>query len=87
MRRQGLTWGGAIVAVVALACLGVHLAQMGPGKADKLVSVIGLFVAAVRLGATVNGLVASWAGDGVWQSVQASEHSRVNLAVGDINKP
>jgi hypothetical protein len=64
---------------------GVYLAQVGLEKADKLASVIGLFIAAAGLGVTVYGLVANREGDGVRQSAQASEHSRVNQAAGDIN--
>jgi high-affinity Fe2+/Pb2+ permease len=85
MRRQVPVWGGVIVAVVALTWLGVYLAQVGLEKADKLASVIGLFIAAVGLGVTVYGLIASRESDGVRQSAQASEHGRVNQAVGDIN--
>jgi apolipoprotein N-acyltransferase len=85
MRRQVPVWGGVIVAVVALAWLGVYLAQVGLEKADKLASVIGLFIAAVGLGLTVYGLIANRESDGVRQSAQASERGRVNQAVGDIN--
>ncbi|SDR23223.1 hypothetical protein SAMN04489764_4291 [Thermostaphylospora chromogena] len=58
MRRRVPVWGGAGVAVAALVVLGVYLYRVGLDKADKLASVIGLFVALIGLGVTVYGLVA-----------------------------
>ncbi|MFI7691653.1 hypothetical protein ACIBQ6_21475 [Nonomuraea sp. NPDC049655] len=58
MRRRVPVWGGAGGAVAALAGLGVYFAKVGLDRADKLASVIGVFVALVGLGAAVYGLVA-----------------------------
>ncbi|GAA2815186.1 hypothetical protein [Nonomuraea dietziae] len=57
MRRRALVWGGAVVAVAAFAGLGAYFAKVGLNEADKLASVIGLFVAAAGLGMTMFGLV------------------------------
>jgi hypothetical protein len=57
MRKRVLVWGGAGVAVVAVAALIVYFVRVGLDNADKLAGVIGLFVALIGLGATVYGLV------------------------------
>lgn len=49
MRRRVLLWTGSIVAVAAAAGLTVYLVQVGLDDADKLASVIGLFVAVAGL--------------------------------------
>ncbi|MEN3537832.1 hypothetical protein AAH991_22150 [Microbispora sp. ZYX-F-249] len=58
MRGAGPAWGGAGVAVAALAALGVYLSQVGLDKTDKLAGVIGLFAALAGLRVAVYGLVA-----------------------------
>jgi hypothetical protein len=58
MRRRVLVWAGAGIAVVAIAGLGVYLASVGLDDADKLASVIGLFVALAGLGVAGYGLIA-----------------------------
>ncbi|MEU8363452.1 hypothetical protein AB0C27_46290 [Nonomuraea sp. NPDC048882] len=56
MRKRVLVWGGAVVAVAAVAALAVYLARVGLDDADKLASVIGLFVALAGLGISIRGL-------------------------------
>ncbi|WP_182902266.1 hypothetical protein [Microbispora sp. H10830] len=87
MRGWGPVWGGAGVAVAALAALGVYLSQVGLDKADKLASVIGLFVALAGLGTAVYGLVAERksGGGGVRQRAEATGRGRVFQAGRDIN--
>ncbi|WP_326629508.1 hypothetical protein OIE67_37735 [Nonomuraea fuscirosea] len=63
MRKQMLVWGGAVVAVAAVVALAVHLARVGLDDADKLASVIGLFVALAGLGVSIRGLTGGRRGD------------------------
>ncbi|NJP92138.1 hypothetical protein HCN51_22175 [Nonomuraea sp. FMUSA5-5] len=56
MRKRMLVWGGAVVAAVALAALIVYFVRVGLDNADKLASVIGLFVAVAGLAVAVYGL-------------------------------
>jgi hypothetical protein len=56
MRRRVLIWAGVVVAVAAMAGLGVYFWRVGLDDADKLASVIGVFVALAGLGAAVYGL-------------------------------
>ncbi|MEV1205641.1 hypothetical protein [Microbispora rosea] len=87
MRGWGPVWGGAGVAVAALAALGVYLSHVGLDKADKLASVIGLFVALAGLGAAVYGLLAERrrGGGGVRQRAEATGRGRVLQAGRDID--
>ncbi|MEW1839212.1 hypothetical protein AB0392_14760 [Nonomuraea angiospora] len=64
MHGRAPIWGGAGVAVVALAGLGTYFALVGLDKADKLASVIGVFVAVAGLGVAVYGLIAGRRGNG-----------------------
>ncbi|MEV0618038.1 hypothetical protein AB0I81_32265 [Nonomuraea sp. NPDC050404] len=57
MRKRVLVWGGAVVAVVAVAALIIYFVRVGLDNADKLAGVIGLFVALAGLGTTAYGLV------------------------------
>ncbi len=86
MRGWGPVWGGAGVAVAALAALGVYLSRVGLDKADKLASVIGLFVALAGLGVAVCGLIAErrGGGGGVRQRAEAAGRGRVFQAGRDI---
>ncbi|GAA1635505.1 hypothetical protein GCM10009733_035780 [Nonomuraea maheshkhaliensis] len=63
MRKRVLVWGGAVVAVSAVAALAVYLARVGLDEADKLASVIGLFVALAGLGISIRGLTGGRPGD------------------------
>ncbi|MCO5974784.1 NACHT domain-containing protein [Actinoallomurus soli] len=58
MARRALIGIGLAVTVVAAAGLGVYLVRAGLDKADKLASVLGLFVAVAGLALTAYGLVA-----------------------------
>lgn len=49
-------WGGAVATVAALVGLGVYFVHVGLDDADKLASVIGLFVAVAGLVASLYGL-------------------------------
>ncbi|GLW20023.1 hypothetical protein DI270_013920 [Microbispora triticiradicis] len=86
MRGAVPVWGGAGVAVVALAGLGVYLSQVGLDKADKLASVVGLFVGLAGLGVAAYGLVAERGsgGGGVRQRARATGRGRVSQAGRDI---
>ncbi|MEU8195916.1 hypothetical protein AB0C10_19230 [Microbispora amethystogenes] len=57
MRGRILTWAGGITALGAGAALIVYLSSVGLDNADKLASVIGLFVGLVSLAAGVWGQV------------------------------
>ncbi|MEV4169445.1 hypothetical protein [Nonomuraea sp. NPDC049709] len=70
MRKRRLVWGGVVVAVVAMAGLGVYFVRVGLEHADKLASVIGVFVALIGLVIAVYGVVGERAGD---QPVQEAE--------------
>ncbi len=52
-----LTWAGGIAALGAGSALAVYLSTVGLDKADKLASVIGLFVGLAGLGVGVWGLL------------------------------
>ncbi len=56
MRGRVFMWGGAIVTLVALSALTVYFVHVGLDDADKLASVLGLFVAVAGLWASVYGL-------------------------------
>ncbi|MEU1726746.1 hypothetical protein ACNF49_24460 [Actinomadura sp. ATCC 39365] len=87
MRGRVLVRGGAAVAVAALAGLGVYFSKVGLEEADRLASVIGLFVAVAGLGLAVYGLIAERrsGGDGVEQRATAMGDGRVHQAGRDIN--
>ncbi|MFI6740533.1 hypothetical protein ACIBI9_47080 [Nonomuraea sp. NPDC050451] len=55
MRSGVLVWGGAGLGVAALVGLGVYFARVGLDDADKLASVIGVFVAVAGLGRRPGG--------------------------------
>ncbi|MFF0312997.1 hypothetical protein ACFYSC_36730 [Streptosporangium sp. NPDC004379] len=86
MRGGVLLWGGAGVAVVAMAGLGVHLVRVGLDAADKLASVCGLFVAVAGLGVAVYALIADPARGGVRQRATAIRRGRVRQAGRDISE-
>jgi hypothetical protein len=74
------------VAVAALAGLGIYLARVGLDDADKLASVIGLFVALAGLAVAVYGLVAERRGSGsTRQRARATGRGRVNQAGRDLH--
>lgn len=93
MRARVPVWGGAGVAVAALVGLGVYFATVGLDEADKLASVIGVFVAVAGLGVAVYGLIAErrtvgssgGGGEGVRQRAKATGRGRVRQAGRDIN--
>ncbi|MCO5996233.1 hypothetical protein [Actinoallomurus rhizosphaericola] len=58
MARRVLMWGGLTLTVAAAAGLGAYLSMVGLDKADKLASVLGLFVAVAGLVLTVYGVFA-----------------------------
>jgi hypothetical protein len=88
MRGRVLVWVGAVIAVAALVGLGIYFSRVGLENADKLASVIGVFVAVAGLGATVYGLIADRqrSGGGVRQLAKADGRGRVNQAGRDINE-
>ncbi|MEV5411537.1 hypothetical protein AB0K60_22205 [Thermopolyspora sp. NPDC052614] len=57
MRGRMWIWVGATVTMAALTGLAVHLAWVGLDDADKLASVLSLFVGVAGLGVTIYGLV------------------------------
>ncbi|WP_449062245.1 hypothetical protein [Planomonospora algeriensis] len=76
-----------MVAVMALAGLGVHLARVGLDEADKLASVLALFVGLAGLGATAYGLFADQrSGSGGMRQRARTGGGRVNQAGRDINQ-
>lgn len=57
MRKRVLVWTGTGAAVAAMAGLGVYFARVGLESADKLASVIGVFVGLIGLALAAYGLV------------------------------
>ncbi|WP_214324614.1 hypothetical protein [Nonomuraea sediminis] len=87
MRGRVLVWGGAVVAVAALVGLGVYFAKVGLEEADKLASVIGVFVALVGLGVAVYGLRVDrnlGSGDGQ-DAPRVSASGERSIAIGGAN--
>jgi hypothetical protein len=64
MRGRVQVWAGAGIAVAALTGLVVYFARVGLDEADKLASVIGLFVAVAGLVVAIVGLRTQRRGDG-----------------------
>ncbi|MFF4625807.1 hypothetical protein [Nonomuraea jabiensis] len=56
MSKRVLAWSGASVTALSLSALGWHFVQVGLDEADKLASVVGVFVAVIGLAATIYGL-------------------------------
>ncbi|MEV0379058.1 hypothetical protein [Nonomuraea sp. NPDC050643] len=56
MRKRVLVWSGAVAAVAAMVGLGVYFTRVGLEDADKVASVIGVFVALVGLAVAIYGL-------------------------------
>lgn len=73
-----------MVAVAALAGLGVYFAEVGLAQADQLASVLGLFVAAAGLGVAIFGLWGGPGGGGVRQVAKARGNSRTYQAGRDL---
>lgn len=59
MSRRALTWSGVAVALGALAALGWYFIAVGLDRADKLASVLGVFVGLLGLGLAIYGTVSS----------------------------
>ncbi|TQS31031.1 hypothetical protein [Microbispora sp. KK1-11] len=76
-----LTWAGGIAAVGAGSALAVYLSTVGLDKADKLASVIGLFVGLAGLGVGVWGLLLTRRQETA--PTPASDAGRMNNAVGN----
>ncbi|MEU1389269.1 MULTISPECIES: hypothetical protein [unclassified Nonomuraea] len=68
MRGRVLVWGGAAVAVAALAMLGVSFSKVGLEEADKPA---GLSVAVAGSGPAVYGLIAEQRATGDGRAYQA----------------
>ncbi|UBU18089.1 hypothetical protein [Nonomuraea gerenzanensis] len=87
MRGRVLVWAGAVIAVAALAGLGVYLAGVGLDEADKLASVIGLFVAVAGLGVAAYGLITDRksSGGGKDTPQRASASGERSIASGGDN--
>ncbi|MET8143559.1 hypothetical protein ABZU32_24935 [Sphaerisporangium sp. NPDC005288] len=84
MAQRALIWGGAAVAVAAAAGLGVYFARVGLDAADKLASVIGVFVALAGLGVAVYGMVADRRAGVVRQQAEATGGGQVYQAGRDL---
>lgn len=63
MTGRVLKWAGAAVATAVFAGLAVYFVVVGLDKANKLASVIGLFVGLAGLGVTVHGLISGRSND------------------------
>lgn len=63
MRGRVQVWGGAVIAVTAVAALSIYLERVGLDDADKLASVMALFVALAGLGVTVYSMIADRNGE------------------------
>jgi hypothetical protein len=59
MTGRAVVWGGGLLALAALAGLGVYFNRVGLDEADKLSSVIGAFVGLLGLGLAAYGIVLS----------------------------
>ncbi len=57
MSGRAAKWGGGALAAVAVIGLGVYLTAAGLDKADKLASVIGVFIGLAGLATAVYGTV------------------------------
>lgn len=55
MRRRVLAWGGVLVAVSSMVCIGLYFWHVGLESADKLASVIGSFVGLIGLAVAIFG--------------------------------
>ncbi|GAA2863515.1 hypothetical protein GCM10010517_22580 [Streptosporangium fragile] len=83
MARHVRTGIGAGVTAAAVIGLGVYFMMVGPDKADKIASSIGVLVAVVALAVTVYGLTApSPAGRRVSQRATASDRGRIHQIGG-----
>ncbi|NUW34815.1 hypothetical protein HTZ77_25780 [Nonomuraea sp. SMC257] len=88
MRRRVLIWTGSLVALAALAGLGIYLWRVGLDDADKLASVFGLFVALAGLAVALYGLIADRRAVDVDvdQEAEVGGNGEVYQAGGDINE-
>ncbi|MGW4426504.1 hypothetical protein [Streptosporangium sp. NPDC004631] len=83
MRGRVQVWGGAVVAVTAVAALSIYLERVGLDNADKLASVMALFVALAGLGVTVYSMIADRNGsNGEHASQGASTPDERAMATG-----
>ncbi|MFG2245963.1 hypothetical protein [Spirillospora sp. NPDC048823] len=64
-RAKVLIWSGGLVAVVGFAVLAMYMASVGWDKADKVASVVNLFVALAGVLVAVWGAVAAGGGGGL----------------------
>ncbi|MEZ7126623.1 hypothetical protein ACBR40_14955 [Nonomuraea sp. AD125B] len=83
MRRRVLIGGGAVLAMAALVGLGIYFNRVGLDDADKLASVIGLFVAVAGLTMSGYGLVADKRGGGGMQSRSSTHPEQPAKATDD----
>ncbi|MEU8362714.1 hypothetical protein AB0C27_42545, partial [Nonomuraea sp. NPDC048882] len=81
MRGRVLVRAGAAVAVAAMAGLGVYFAKVGLDEADKLASVIGVFLALVGPAMSVYGLVVGRRSGSVQQEASRASTSECVLRV------
>ncbi|WP_433187841.1 hypothetical protein [Actinoallomurus sp. CA-150999] len=92
MTGRVLKWGGGLIAVAALVALGAYFVAVGLDKADKLASVIGVFVAVVGLAVSVYGMAADRRAAGGGQATgggqaagQATASGERSIAIGGDN--
>ncbi|WP_155342172.1 hypothetical protein [Acrocarpospora corrugata] len=75
----GRVLAGTATAVTALIGLGIYLSTVGLDRADKIASVIGVFVALIGLGLALWGLAANRGGGQQRPPVSASGDRSVAL--------
>lgn len=76
-----VTWGGAALAVVSAAGLGIYLATAGLDGADKLGSVIGAFVGLAGLVLALYGTRAGRPGRSASGESDSGDHPNVEMVV------
>lgn len=85
MTGRVLIWAGAVVALPALAGLGVYFWHVGLDKADKLSSVIGAFIAVIGLAMSIFGLIHERRGDHRLNAPAVSASGERSVAVEGNN--
>ncbi|MGW3353537.1 hypothetical protein ACWDA3_60545 [Nonomuraea rubra] len=79
MKGRILTWVGGASTIVAASCLASYFVKVGLDKADKLASVLGLFVALVGL------VLAIWGVMLARKSVPSTRTSSQSVADGTVH--
>ncbi len=83
--RRVVGWGGGVIALATMLVLALYLASAGLDKADKLASVLGLFVGLAGLAAAIYSLVGNRSSSDTSQQRDLARPTTSDASPGDVH--